>query len=222
MTLQNNFLWHAFDIEHHLDEVRGADWSAELIGFARSALKRTPIIPRSATSREADRDSIIQAAVVDGKRIKDGANWLYKMYRSEFLHLAAQATKQKLVCANNDLYGVNLNVQMGVDMRYECHVDSNPVQGMLYITTHNESTGGELIVGNSEKDKSVEEVLHNCVKIQPKRGLLVFFDARKHSHFVTALKAVDGIRVAAAMNFYTSDCPESRRPADLSSHLGLV
>lgn len=216
------FIWHSVDIDQQLIRAQGADWAEEITRFARSSLKKTPIVPRSTTSREADRNSVIQAAVVDGVQIKAGLPWLYRLYRTEFLALASRATDQKLVCAVNDLYGINLNVQLGSDMRYECHVDSNPVQGMLYITNHDSNTGGELIVANNEQARDVASVEADYARIQPKKGLLVFFDARKHSHFVTALRDDSGMRVAAAMNFYSAACPESRRPADLSRHLGLA
>ncbi len=216
------FLWHTYDLDKYLNSARGATWAEELIALAKTSLRRTPIIPRSTTSREADKNSVIQAAVVDGIQLKEGAPWLHRLYRTDFLALASRAAGQKASCAGDDIYGINLNVQIGSDMRYECHVDSNPIQGMLYITNHDATTGGELIVANNERAQSVPDVMADCVRIQPVRGRLIFFDARKHSHFVTSLLSSDGIRVAAAMNFYTASCPESQRPDDLSRHLGLI
>lgn len=222
MTPAQPFLWHAFQIDKWLETLHGPKWTDEIIEFARTSAKRTPIVPRSSTSREEHRDSIIQAAVVDGQQLKAGLPWLYRHYRAEFMQLAARASSSRVMCAVNDLYGVNLNVQLGRDMRYECHVDSNPVQGMLYVTAHDQTTGGELFVANNEQADSVSAVLKDCAIIQPKSGLLVFFDARKHSHFVSSLTSEDGIRVAVAMNFYTAACPESKRPSELSRHLGLA
>lgn len=222
MNPSQPFLWHSYDLNGWLDAAHGPTWADEIIALAKSAMRRTPIVPRSTTSREGDRDSVIQAAVVDGLRIKGSLPWLYRHYRAEFSQLAARASGNRVMCAINDLYGVNLNIQMGREMRYECHVDSNPVQGMLYVTPHDRSSGGELIVANNERANSVKAVLEDAAVIQPKRGLLVFFDARKHSHFVSSLTQDDGIRVAVAMNFYTTACPESKRPTDLSRHLGLA
>jgi len=125
------------------------------------------------------------------------------------------------VCADNDLYGININIQKGTSMRYECHVDSNPIQGMLYVTDHTEKTGGVLYVANDLGASSKEEVKESCSCIYPQKGCLVFFDARNHSHFVSALTSEDSVRVAVAMNFYTSTSPESDRPKDLTAHLGL-
>lgn len=216
------FFWHSFDYSSQLDEMIGSDWDSQIVEFAKRELKNTPIIPRSTTSREADSDLIIQAAVVDGEKIKEGLNWLYKLYRFEFLALAKKATGKKLSCASNDLYGINLNIQTGTSMRYECHVDSNPLQGMFYVTNHDSSTGGALHVANYIDAKSVDDVNVNCAVIEPKKGRLIFFDARRHSHYVSNLQKDSDIRVAVAMNFYSPDSPESQRPRDLSKHLGLV
>ena len=66
------FLWHSFSLNEYLIKIAGDGWAKEIIEFAKSSLKLTPIVPRSVTSREADRDSVIQAAVVDGRKIKEG------------------------------------------------------------------------------------------------------------------------------------------------------
>jgi hypothetical protein len=36
--------------------------------------------------------------------------------------------------AADERYGTVLNVQRGTAMRFECHVDSNPVTGLLFCT----------------------------------------------------------------------------------------
>ena len=40
------------------------------------------------------------------------------------------------MAAHDDRYGVVLNVQRGTEMRFECHVDSNPLTGLLFCTDH--------------------------------------------------------------------------------------
>ena len=40
------------------------------------------------------------------------------------------------MAAADDRYGVVLNVQRGTKMRFECHVDSNPLTGLLFCTDH--------------------------------------------------------------------------------------
>jgi len=219
---KESFSWCCFDISRQLSSSFGSEWADNIIDYAEKNLKKTPIVPRSTTSREKNRDGIINTALVDGVRIKEDIPWLYSLYRQDFLELAKQVTNQILVCAANDLYGINLNIQAGSSMRYECHVDSNPVQGMLYITTHLPEEGGQLHVANNVDAKNVDDVMKDCATIQPSKGLLVFFDARRHSHYVTALNNNKSLRVAAAMNFYTPTSPESHRPPDLTKHLGLI
>ena len=106
-------------------------------------------------------------------------------------------------------------------MRYETHVDSNPLEGLLYVTSHPEGAGGELVVGNVLNARGVEAVDVDCTRIFPVAGQLLFFDARKHSHYVGRLLDEAAVRVVVAMNFYTSTCPESARPKDLDRHLGI-
>ena len=38
--------------------------------------------------------------------------------------------------ARDKRYGIVLNVQRGTTMRFECHVDSNPLTGLLFYTDH--------------------------------------------------------------------------------------
>lgn len=217
----DTFYWYSFDVSTQITQALGDDWFDNVVDFSRSNMKNKPIIPRSVTSREESRDEVIQTAVVDGKKIRDKFPNLYSLYKNEFKRLAEKCTGEKLSCAVNDLYGVNLNIQQGASMRYECHVDSNPVQGMLYITSHRKEEGGSLNVSNRPDVLGTNKVKKDCSIIEPKQGMLVFFDARRFSHFVEPLISNSMIRVAVAMNFYTSQCPESARPKDLNSHLGL-
>ena len=50
-------------------------------------------------------------------------------------------------------------------------------------------------------------------------GVLVFFDASAHSHYVRQLTNDGDTRVVVAMNFYTPALPEEARPPDLTPHL---
>ncbi|WP_353895552.1 2OG-Fe(II) oxygenase [Glycomyces tritici] len=104
-------------------------------------------------------------------------------------------------------------------MRYEAHVDSNPLQGLLYVTDHPPGAGGELVVAQCYDASGITQIEENSAQIYPKAGYLVLFDARKHAHYVRSLRSSDAVRVVAAMNFYTPDSPESSRPTDLTKHL---
>ena len=67
-----------------------------------------------------------------------------------------KATGQKIYPADDQRYAILMNVQEGTD-RYECHVDTNPVEALLYVTDHPQGTGGELVVTNDVDARSVAE-----------------------------------------------------------------
>ena len=46
-------------------------------------------------------------------------------------------------------------------MRYECHVDSNPIEGLLYLTEHPEGNRGELVVSLGYSAKGPDEIRNN-------------------------------------------------------------
>lgn len=119
--------------------------------------------------------------------------------------------------AHDERYGIVLNVQQGTSMRFECHVDSNPLTGVLFCTDH--QTGGELVVAHDTAAADIAAVEHDCSVIRPQSGHLIFFDAREHPHYARPLTTVSGTRVVAVMNFYTGSCPESTRPRELNRHL---
>ena len=80
-------------------------------------------------------------------QVRDHLPWLYKAYRNEILKLANEVTAEDVSAAQDDRYGVVLNVQHGTRMRFECHVDSNPLTGLLFCTDH--PNGGELVFAHS-------------------------------------------------------------------------
>jgi hypothetical protein len=102
-------------------------------------------------------------------------------------------------------------------MRFECHVDSNPLTGLLFCTNH--SAGGELVVAHDPAAADIAAVERDCSVIRPHAGHLIFFDAREHPHYARPLTEASGTRIVAVMNFYTDSCPESTRPAELNRHL---
>lgn len=102
-------------------------------------------------------------------------------------------------------------------MRFECHVDSNPLTGLLFCTDH--PAGGELVIGHDTAATDIAGVQRDCSVIRPQAGHLIFFDARHHPHYARPLAADSDTRVVAVMNFYTESCPESTRPKELNRHL---
>lgn len=173
---------------------------------------RTPVL-----SREAPGVTHITRGRVAAAQVKEHLPWLYELYRTKFRELGSEAWGEPLDCADDDRYGVVLNVQQGREMRFECHVDSNPVTGLLFLTTH--PTGGELVIGTNPDAVGLEAIEEDCTVISPVAGHLLFFDGLSHPHYARPLIFSQNVRVAAVMNFYTAAVPESARPAELNPHL---
>ena len=173
---------------------------------------RTPILSREAPSVDS-----IPRGRVHADQVRDRLPWLYKAYRGEFLELAGEVTQERVLPAGDDRYGIVLNVQQGTAMRFECHVDSNPLTGLLFCTDH--PVGGELVFAHDTGAAGTANVDRNCSVIRPHAGHLIFFDARWHPHYSRQLTAASEMRIVAVMNFYTESFPEATRPPELNRHL---
>jgi 2OG-Fe(II) oxygenase superfamily len=208
------FRWTTFDVSGQLP----ANWQDEIEAVAARAdfreFPRTPVL-----SREAERVVRVPRGRVHAHQVRHSLPWLYRLYRGSFLALAQEACAERTVPALDDRYGVVLNVQRGTTMRFECHVDSNPVTGLLFCTDHPVGAGGELIFGNDPAGADIDAVERDCSVIRPHAGHLIFFDGRRHPHYARPLESGTDVRIVAVMNFYTESCPESTRPPELNRHL---
>jgi hypothetical protein len=209
------FRWTTFDVTHLMP----ADWDAAIVKLARSVARPWTIVPTSVTSRERDRAARLPTLTVGGSTVREQLPWLATLYDTAFRDLAQSCVAEPVCCAQDHRYGVVLNVKHGTAMRYECHVDSNPLEGLLYVTTHAAGSGGELVVSNRGDVSGYEEVDADCSTIYPVRGHLVFFEGSHRSHYVRPLADKTAVRVVAAMNYYTPSLPETARPPDLNLHL---
>ena len=209
-----NFSWTRFDLTGQLPE----NWQQDVRAVAADAdvrkFPRTPIL-----SREAASVAHVFRGRVHAEQVRRGLPWLYRFYRSRFLEIARQTCAEPVVPAIDDRYGVVLNVQRGTAMRFECHVDSNPLTGILFCTDHPAGTGGELVVANDPVAEDVAAVDRDCSVIQPQAGQLIFFNGSRHPHYARPLLSESGTRIVAVMNFYTESRPESTRPPELNRHL---
>lgn len=193
-------------------------WAEQLVAVAEKESVFRVLTASSVTSREQSPTTEIPSFTVDGNVLRQHAPWLTAMYHTTFRDFASRFAGEQVATSGNDLYGAVLNMQRG-PMRYECHVDSNPVQGLLYVTTHLPGDGGELIVARDSDAHSVEAVEADYDVIYPVSGHLHLFDARRWPHYVRPLRETSAVRVVVAMNFYTAESPESARPNDLNAHL---
>lgn len=208
----SRFWWVTFDVADLLP--RG--WQREVLTVAADAdfreFPRTPIL-----TREAEDVTAIPRGRVHADQVEEGLPWLRDLYQGAFLQLANVAWNEPVAAAKDTRYSVVLNVQLGTSMRFECHVDSNPLTGLLFLTDHEE--GGELVVSRDPDASDLTTIERDCLVIRSHAGHLLFFDARRHPHYVRSLTSESDIRVIAAMNFYTQSFPESTRPAELNRYL---
>jgi hypothetical protein len=210
--MRPGFNWTTFDLTSQLPP----KWDQDIIQTADSAdfreFPRTPIL-----SREAADVSHIRRGRVHADRVQKALPWLYQMYRNDFLEFARLAWAEEPVePARDDRYGIVLNVQRGTTMRFEFHVDSNPLTGLLFCTDHRE--GGELVFAHDQDATDIDAVKQDCTVIRPHAGHLIFFDGRDYPHYTRPLRSESDTRIVAVMNFYTESCPESTRPPELNRH----
>lgn len=213
MFSANRFNWLSFDVTSTLP----TGWREEIEKVARNDRITKHLVPPHSTSREGPEVKSLQIMTVRGHLMWDRLPWLIDLYRGYFRELYESATGRRIYPTEDRRYAVVMNVQEGGD-RYECHVDTNPVEALLYVTDHPRGTGGELVVANDDRVQSVEDVDEDCSILYPVAGHIVFFDARRFPHYVRQLRE-PGLRMAVGMNYYTDECPETTRPQDLNEYL---
>lgn len=198
--MSSRFHWTTFDLNGSLP----AGWQHDVRAVAEDAdfrdFPKTPIL-----SREAPEVEHIPRGRVHADQVRERLPWLYRSYRGEFLDMAGEACGEPVAAAQDYRYGIVLNVQRGTTMRFESHIDSNPLTGLLFCTDHPE--GGELVVSHDATAGNVAAVERDCSVIRPHAGHLIIFDARNHPHYARPLKAESDMRVVAVMNFYTKSFP---------------
>lgn len=212
---RRDFTWYEFDVNSFLPK----GWAEQIASFALEASELRVLVPTSVTSRESSSDITIPILTASGVKIKESLRWLFDLYRGTFRDLGQTCVDEPLLVGADERHAIVINAQRGTNMRYECHVDTNPLSGLLFVTSHPPGDGGELVVANKSAAVGVEDISRDCKMIFPDSGKMIFFDAREHPHFVSPLRDTLGVRVVVVMNFYTPSCPESDRPKDLTYHM---
>lgn len=212
--MPSRFRWTTFDLTGSLS----GDWQQEIAASAADAdfreFPRTPIL-----SREGQDVQRIYRGRVHAAAVRRNLPWLYRLYQGRFLDLAQEVSGEPVTAARDDRYGIVLNVQRGTGMRFECHIDSNPLTGLLFCTDHLAGAGGELVFAHDPDATEIGAIERDCSVIRPRAGHLIIFDGRRHPHYARPLTSASDVRIVAVMNFYTESCPESTRPRDLNLHL---
>jgi hypothetical protein len=129
------------------------------------------------------------------------------LYGGKLRQFAAAWHKKPLYVAKDLRASININCLRGIGARYERHLDTNPVTGLLFVTDWRSNSGGELAFEKGEK---------RCV-IRPRAGTFIAFDAREIPHEVKRLRSA-GDRISIPRNF-DEDPVRQPRPTELDDYL---
>src|SRR5205085_12683454 len=99
--------------------------------------------------------SPLEVCVVTGETIFEHIRWLHKLYDEDLAEFASQFAKRTVVAADDLPSSVNINLLRGLNARYEKHVDTNPVTGILFVTTLLPTDGGELIFEGETRNTTI-------------------------------------------------------------------
>jgi len=211
IRLSDDLPLFSFDVNRSLPP----DWRDSVSSCLAVAGRHTRFDGHSNTSRERcfPRARQASATVVDGAGIRSSMPWLLDLYEGLFLGLANSLGLGGFEAANGQRSAVNVN-RLDVGERYEWHVDSNPLTGVLLLSTHVGSGGGALVFRPDPFEGTAQSWE---VRVTPSQGTLLLFDARRSAHTVEPV--VSGPpRISAPMNFYVSGA-EQQRPDDLDAYL---
>jgi hypothetical protein len=189
------------------------DWAAQILECSRAHSRWQVLDGASVTSRETHfRDeSSPKVGVVTGDVIADTLPWLDALYRGRFLEMANSLGVGAFEPCTELRAATNINATPR-GARYEWHVDSNPLTGLLFATSHLPDEGGQLIFRPDPQTRPDETW---TLQVSPKAGTLLLFDAREAAHVVTRLEA--DLRLSVPMNYYLQG--RQHRPEDLDGYL---
>jgi hypothetical protein len=177
--MPSGFRWTTFDLTSSLS----GDWQQEIAATSADAdfreFPRTPIL-----SREGREVQYIYRGRVHAADVRRNLPWLYQLYRGRFLDLAQEVSDEPVMAAHDERYGIVLNVQRGTEMRFECHIDSNPLTGLLFCTDHLAGAGGELVFAHNPDATDVEAIERDRSVVRPHAGHLIIFDGHERLHEV--------------------------------------
>ncbi len=187
-------------------ELLPQNWVDQIDNISRSVARDATLKGGTSTSLESA-DTIIRYRLVDGDDIVIHLPWLVDLYRGQFLQIAQQISGVQLETDHSTTSAVNINVLPPGEGGYEWHVDSNPVTGLLFLSSHLHHQGGMLELRSADD---------HLLSIEPLAGTLAVFDARLCPHRVSAPKS--RLRISAPMNYFVAG-EVRNRPEELDSIL---
>lgn len=183
-----------------------SDWTAQIESVANTFGARSMLDSSSPTSLEPA-GTLIELKVVHGSDIARNLPWLFEVYSGPMLEFASMSFGKRLYPCNSIDDAVNINIISGVGGRYEWHVDTNPVTGLLFLSSLDEKDGGALVFKKGNADYIV----------RPSRGMFHCFDATDTPHRVEPLLR-NISRISVPMNYY-ADSNNSGRDKELQNYL---
>lgn len=194
------------DIDVRLLDILPDEWVQDVMAAVEAQARRVVHNLPSSTSRQGWTG--LDYRVVDGNTVRTVLPWLWVLYQHDLRQLVERAVGQRVRVAQDVRSAVNINV-LDSDSRYDWHVDSNSLTGLLFVTTSEPGAGGELLfaLGGGRE----QQILPSC-------GRLLVFDGRDVLHTVRPPLSRYGPRISIPMNYYLHHDLE-QRPDDLDRFL---
>jgi hypothetical protein len=178
-----------------------SDWIYQIEQTIEKAARITELRGDGPTGHEASDAQAMIVKVVDGYAVRENLPWLWDLYASSLRQFCETVCGKALYLANDIVSSVNINLLEGEGARYERHVDSNPLTGLLFATTLEGSKGGQLVFQHPETGE--------LAQVEPRLGQFLCFDARRIVHWVAPLGGLH-TRISIPMNYYESAAQQDR------------
>jgi len=197
-----------FIFEEGVDFSLPAGWIGDVLHLAEVRSHNVRSSEPNSTTVSRDEFIPLDYRVVTGDVIDAELPWIVDAYNDAFLRLAQSCSHDPLATSPFKVSAININVMVGTGATYEWHVDSNPLTGLLFATTHLDDEGGQLEF----------DIQGELLTVLPQAGKLLFFDARTVPHVVRPLRRESDTRVSIPMNYYVRG-ESIRRPGDLDGSI---
>jgi len=153
-------------------------------------------------------DSPLTYRIASGDAITEEIPRIYRLYAEELPELVKAYTGISIVPSKFRRSAITLNL-LSQGERYEMHVDSNSVTGLLYANSLSKADGGALRLYYPGSEGPFD--------IQPVAGDFLLYDARWVPHEVSTVLTSEG-RLSLPMNYFLDTDIESR-PEHLDRYL---